>query len=76
MNWNGLLTKNYAYEVVACWHRWDVVPILNFDLRYKPRGTDHRGVYFLFAVGRFQFEANVYNTHHADEEDTGERSEP
>ena len=66
MTKSGCFTKDVCWELDVYWHRWDLIPILNIDWHYRPKGTDHRGVYFGFAMWKFHFEFNIYSPFHAD----------
>lgn len=61
-------TKTIQFEFFCAFPRaWDIIPIFNIDWQWVPKHLDHTGMYFTFAIYRFQLEFNIYSTLHVED---------
>jgi hypothetical protein len=65
---NGMLTKNWAFEL-GFNKMISTDKMLSFDVDLR-RNCDHAGLFFRAYLGRFGFEANVYDIRHHNDKNT------
>lgn len=69
MNYDKLLTKNKAIEIIILERGWDCIFDLMTNLTLG-RKHDHPGFFFCFSLFGYKIlEFNLYDTRHSEDED-------